>query len=134
MSPLARGVTLIELVVVMMIVAIITAVAVPTYRNYVVRANRSDAKIATLAMAGHLERCFTRYNAYNSANCPVDITNVPSPEQHYRVSAVVTASTFAITATPQEGQASDPCGAFRLTSADERTVGGTEPASECWRR
>ena len=41
-----QGVTLIELVVVMIIVGILTAIAVPSYRNYVLRSQRSDAKDA----------------------------------------------------------------------------------------
>lgn len=128
------GVTLIELLVVVVILAIVTSVAVPAYRNYVVRANRSDAKAATLAMASHLERCFTRYNAYDDANCSVDISNVRSTEGHYLVSAVVDAATFTITAMPQGTQAADPCGSFSLTSSDVKTVGGSEPAARCWAR
>jgi len=130
----SAGFTLIELMVVLVILAILAAVAVPAYRNYVVRANRSDAKVATLAMASHLERCYTRYNAYNDGNCSVDFTNVPSTEGHYLVSAVVNASTFTITATPQGSQAADPCGSFSLTSTDIKTVGGSEPAVRCWAR
>jgi type IV pilus assembly protein PilE len=130
----SRGVTLVELLVVVVIFAIVTSVAVPAYRSYVVRANRSDAKAATLAMASHLERCYTRYNAYNDGNCSVDISDVRSTEGHYLVSAVVNASTFTITATPQGSQTADPCGSFSLTSTDIKTVGGSEPAVRCWAR
>lgn len=130
----SAGVTLVELMVVVVILAILTSVAVPAYRNYVVRANRSDAKAATLAMASQLERCFTRYNAYDDANCSVDISNVRSNEGHYLVSAVVDAQTFTITATPQGTQAEDPCGSFSLTSSDVKTVGGSEPVAHCWAR
>jgi type IV pilus assembly protein PilE len=130
----SAGFTLIELMVVMVILAIVTAIAVPSYRNYVIRANRSDAKAATLAMASQLERCYTRFNAYDDGNCSVDVSDVRSLEGHYLVSAVVDASTFTITATPQGTQAEDPCGSFSLTSSDIKTVGGSEPAAQCWAR
>jgi type IV pilus assembly protein PilE len=128
------GMTLIELLVVVVIIAIVASFAVPAYRNYVIRANRSDAKASTLAMASHLERCYIRFNAYDDANCSVDISNVRSNEGHYLVSAAVDASTFTITATPQGTQVVDPCGSFSLTSSDIKTVGGSEPAVRCWAR
>jgi type IV pilus assembly protein PilE len=134
MKSRAGGVTLVELLVVVTILGIVAAVAIPSYRAYVVRANRSDAKSATLAMASQLERCFTRYNAYDDANCPVTITNVPSPEGHYLLNAEVAASTFTVTATPQGEQAQDPCGSFSLNSSDVRAVGGTESVADCWKR
>jgi type IV pilus assembly protein PilE len=135
MKPRAAGVTLIELLVVVVIIGIISSIAIPSYRNYVIRANRSDAKAATLAMATHLERCFTRYTAYNHAGCSVDITSVPSGEGHYLVTAVRTATTFTITATPQGSQAEDPCGAFTLNASNEKDVSGSgQSAASCWQR
>ncbi len=60
-----RGVTLIELVVVVMIVGILAAVAVPSYRNYVIRSQRSDAKDALLALATQQEKHYLQCNAYS---------------------------------------------------------------------
>jgi type IV pilus assembly protein PilE len=129
------GVTLIELLVVMVIVAILAAIAVPSYRGYVIRASRADAKAATLSMAGSLERCFTRFNAYDDAGCGIDITNVLSGDGHYLVSANVTATTFLVTAVPQGAQAADTgCGNFRLDQANQRSVSGSKGAAECWGR
>jgi prepilin-type N-terminal cleavage/methylation domain-containing protein len=45
-----RGVTLIELVIVTIIVGILAAIAIPSYRSYVLRSQRSDAKDAVLAL------------------------------------------------------------------------------------
>ncbi len=128
------GVTLIELLVVMVVVAILAAIAVPSYRGYVIRASRADAKAATLSMAGVLERCFTRFNAYDGG-CGIDITNVPSGDGHYLLSANVTATTFLVTAVPQGAQAADTgCGSFRLNQANQRSVSGSKGAAECWGR
>jgi type IV pilus assembly protein PilE len=135
MKSTAAGVTLIELMIVVVILGIIAAIAIPGYRSYVVRSNRSDAKTAILAMAGQLERCFTRYNAYDDANCDVPITNVNSSGGHYRVTAVRTASTFSVTATPVGTQGEDPCGSLTLTSSNVRTASGTgQTAATCWQR
>ncbi len=41
-----KGITLIELLLVILIVAILAAIAVPIYTNYMARARRSDAKVA----------------------------------------------------------------------------------------
>ena len=73
-----RGMSLIELMIVVVIVGILAAIAIPSYRAYVIRANRADAKVALLSTAQNLERCYTNSTpyAYNSANCNAA---VPSP-------------------------------------------------------
>ena len=64
-----RGMSLMELLVVMVIVGIISAIAIPGYRQYAMRTHRTDAKVALTSRAAGLERCFTRYPAYNSPDC-----------------------------------------------------------------
>jgi type IV pilus assembly protein PilE len=130
------GVTLIELMTVMVVVAILASIAIPSYRSYAIRASRADGKAAALSMAGTLERCFTRFNAYNNAGCGVTVTNVPSTEGKYLVSATFpTSTTFTVSAVPQGGQASDTgCATLRIDQANQRTVTGSKPATECWSR
>jgi type IV pilus assembly protein PilE len=52
----SRGVTLIELMVVVVIISILMAVAVPSYKSYVLRSHRVEAKTALLDLAGREER------------------------------------------------------------------------------
>jgi len=59
-----RGFTLIELMIAVVIVAILAAVAFPTYQNSVRKSRRAEAKIALLEVAQILERCFTEFNVF----------------------------------------------------------------------
>jgi type IV pilus assembly protein PilE len=139
-----RGVTLMELLVVMAIIGIIAAIAIPSYRRYIVRANRADAKTALLQTAQALERCYTNSvpYAYNSATCVAAVTlPIPVASGLYVIDAGVggvNAQTYTLTATPQGTQAAqDPeCGAFTLTQTGAQSVGGTFAATPdmCWRR
>jgi type IV pilus assembly protein PilE len=141
MNKRQRGFTLMELMVVVVIVALLAALAIPSYRAYVVRANRADAKSALLSTAQTLERCFTNSTpfAYNSATCTAAVT-IPFtvPGGNYIVSVTnLTANTYTLVATPQGGQAGDTrCRNFRLTQAGVQSVTGTMAATpqECWRR
>jgi len=132
----SRGVTLMELLVVMTVLGILAAIAIPTYRNYVIRANRSDAKTALLAAAGVLERCFTQFNSYAAADGCTATFPVASTNGIYRVTAPTqTSIAFALTAAPQGGQTADTdCGNFTLNSANVRGVSGTKTAQQCWGR
>ena len=132
-----RGITLIELMVVVAIVGILAAIAIPAYRAYVVRANRADAKVAIMQTAQNLERCYTNATpyAYNDAACTVPATTLVAAGT-YRINVVANAAAYVITGVPQGAQATgDPlCATFRLSSAGAQTVTGTLPAAQCWRR
>ena len=60
-----QGVTLIELMIVILIVAVLGMVAYPSYQNSMMKTRRSDGISALLSSAQTLERCFTEYNKYN---------------------------------------------------------------------
>lgn len=146
-----KGMTLIELMVAIAIVGILASIAVPAYRNYMIRANRSEAKATLLAAAGALERCYTRFNSYNDDGCTAanDLRGAGfrSETGKYVVKVefpmdeddeVANAGTFVLTATPQGAQAGDDeCGSFTLDSTNRRGVSASEDdavVQRCWSR
>ena len=136
-----RGVTLMELLVVMAVIGILSAIAIPSYRQYVLRTNRSSAKIALSQTAQALERCYNNSTpyAYDSEVCEDAVQVVTdaftTADGLYEISAEVDPQAYTLTATPQDGQAADTkCGNFVLTSANQRSVSGSYSATpnECW--
>lgn len=137
------GVTLMELLTVLVIIAILSAIAVPSYRQYTLRANRSEAKTALLFLSSALERCYTRFNSYvytgdSTTGCTV---NFPQSSENglYTISAApippdtALTRTFVLTATPQGAQTKDTgCATLTLDSTNAKGSTGTKSATECW--
>lgn len=146
-NPMQRGVTLIELVVVVMIVGILAAVAIPSYRNYVIRSQRADAKDALLALSTQLEKHYLQCNDYGDTlaaapDCAArEVQGTAVSENGWYDLAIVApdATGFTVTATPVAGenQAQDTdCQSFSVTDRGVRTAlndGGNNNTEECWR-
>jgi type IV pilus assembly protein PilE len=131
-----RGVTLIELMVVITIIGILVAIAYPGYQSQIQSTRRADGRAALLNAAQALERCFTRFNRYDHDDC--DIANnlvggVTSPQEWYVVTdSAPLANSFALVATPQEAQVADTrCANLTLDGTGARGATGTVPGN-CW--
>ena len=117
-----RGVTLMELMVVVVIIGILSAIAYPSYRAQVRRSNRTEARVALEQTAGALEKCYTRHMAYDQfANCPaanqINAAAIwATPGGLYLIDATVLNGTqFTLRARPQGAQATDTaCAALTL--------------------
>jgi type IV pilus assembly protein PilE len=132
-----RGVTLLELMVVVVIIGILLSIAYPGYQSQIQKTRRADGRATLLDTAQRLERCFTRYNAYNDARCDflADVTaGVVSDQGWYVVTdAAPAASTFSLVATRQNAQTGDTlCGNLTLTDRGVRGATGTAPVTTCW--
>ena len=133
------GFTLVELMIVLVIASILVGIAVPAYTDSVAKGRRAEAKSEVLQAAQTLQRCFTRFNAFNDANCGVVATlngaGITSENGHYTITATtLTATTYTLQAAPQGGQASDDagCGNLTLTSTGTKGVSGTHSVNDCW--
>jgi type IV pilus assembly protein PilE len=129
-----KGFTLIELMIVVAIVAILVALALPSFRDVIRKSRRADAMNAIINIQLAQERWRVNNSTYGTlVNLGI---NAASPEGHYTMS--VTGNTFSnytIVATAAGGQASDKCGNFTLTNTAgviAKTVSGSEAATRCW--
>lgn len=128
----SKGFSLIEMMIVVGIIGILTAVAIGFYGDNVIASNRSEGRAVLSATAGSLEKCKSLYGSYNAANCNV-AASVPT-ESFYTIDTTArTATTFTLTATPVAGksQANDTdCTTMTLTNTGVK--GGTPATNECW--
>ena len=126
-----RGMTLVELMIVVVVVAVLAAIAVPGYRGAMRKAHRAEAKTALTLCAQRLERYFTengRYTGATKALCAAD--EPPSYELQLPEPGAVA---YTLSAVPRGGQSGDACGTFTLDQNGGRGVGGTSlSVAECW--
>jgi len=141
----SRGFTLIEMMIVVALVGILTAVAIPSYQEYMRRGARSEAKAGLLQAAQWMERAATVSGVYptaantNNANFfPSGLRSVPS--NRYAIALPAADSTnvaFVLTATPQNAQTGDKCGTFTLAHNGQRGNTGLKSgatSADCWNR
>lgn len=133
----AAGFTLIELMVTVAIVAILAAIAYPSYSAHVVKTRRGAAAACAMESAHFMERHFTTQLTYAGAVLP-NTACMGELAGHYviRLAAApaVTASTFTVEAVPQGVQASRDtrCGTLSINQAGTRGATGTDGAASCW--
>ena len=146
------GFSLLELMVTVAVVAILAAIAIPAYTDYIHRTNRSEGQALLSDAAAREERYFSDYNQYSVALTNLQYSADPfiSEHQYYKLKATSTdtSSNYTLTVTAQGSQCSDTtssskCDQKCYTMTQTNTgakgsadVGGTANATEpgtCWK-
>ena len=130
-----RGITLIELMIVVVVVSILAAIAYPNYQEFTARAKRNEARAALLRLAVNQERFYLANNSFTTDMTQVGFSSSPATtETGYYVVAVTSAtpSNFSATATYQQGGSeANKCLTFTIDGRGLKTSG---PHTDCWTR
>lgn len=136
MRRIPLGFTLIELLIAVSVIAVLAAIAIPAYQNMVTRSHRAEATTLLMNSAQALERCYTRFYAYNDARCTANPVGRTSEGGFYQITAASTieATAFTLVAAPQGRQVRDTdCGSFTLDQSGRRGLSdeNADP-DQCW--
>jgi type IV pilus assembly protein PilE len=130
------GVTLIELMVVMAIVAILASVAVPSYRRYVLRTNRTDAVRGLTLDAQIMQRCYSQNFTFNLPACTGPLALASANGNYNLAFGNLANNTYTLTATPRGAQVQDTtCASFTLDQTGRQTAldtGNNDQSLVCW--
>jgi type IV pilus assembly protein PilE len=121
---LPTGLSLIELMVALVIIAIVSSVAYPSYQSQMAATRRADAQAVLIEAAQYMERFYTENNRYDqdtlgtAVALPAQLTESPrdAGTKSYDIAVQAsTASTYTLRATPKNNQAGD--GFLELTNS-----------------
>ncbi len=129
-----RGVTLMELMIVVVIIGILIAIAYPSYRQYVAKAKRNEAKAALLQISTMQERFYLQNSTYTAdmtaLGFPVGANFLTDSSSYIVNVTAASPAAFAATATYQKGDAeAGKCATFSIDGVGSKT---STPFDDCW--
>lgn len=101
-----NGFTLIELMITVAIIAIIAAIAYPSYQDSVIKSRRGEAQAEMLNIAQRQQQYLLDMREYANSLATLSVTVPAHVTAHYDISVNATQGpppTFMITATPKAG-------------------------------
>ena len=129
-----RGVTLMELMIVVVIIGILTAIAYPSYRQYAAKAKRNEAKSCLLQIATLQERHYLQNATYTAdmtnLGFPVGANFLTDSTSYVCTVTAANAAAFSATATYQKGDAeAGKCATFTINGVGTKS---STPFDDCW--
>jgi type IV pilus assembly protein PilE len=142
-----RGITLIELMTVVVIVAVLASIAIPSYRSYLLRSQRTDARALLVKVQASQERFLLQQNRYAT---DAELTVTPpqglgqsreSENRFYtlQIAAGATPTEYTLIARPRAGggqQDDDKCVEFSIDQNGIKRAedsSGADVTNDCWR-
>lgn len=132
-----QGVTLIELLIAVGLVAILASISYPAYQEHVRSTRRGEAKAALQELSQFMERKFSADGCYKcSANDTptLPVTQIPRDggTAYYTLqlasSPAVSSTVFTLEAVPSGVMSTDSCGTLKLDQSATKSAAG----SNCW--
>jgi len=147
--PRQAGFTLIEALITAAILAILAAIAIPSYRDQVLKAHRAEAQVLLLDVAARQEHFYLDHKTYTADMTQLGFSSDPiiAPKGHYAVDSAAgptgdIGTSFVATATRRGGQTADTaCGDFTVDSTGTTSTTNYEgydqsppapPPTNCW--
>lgn len=130
-----HGFSLLELLIVMAMIAILTAIAYPLYTSHLVKSRRNQAEIALWHLASQLEAFYSLQSSYQGATLENLGVNTYTDDHSYQLTIQsVTDSSYQITALPlgQQNKTDLHCGILGLNEKGEQSVSGAATPNSCW--
>ncbi|MEM1110605.1 MAG: type IV pilin protein [Pseudomonadota bacterium] len=138
-----KGFTVIELLIVVVLVGILMAIALPAYDEQQRKARRAEAQAALTGLSIALQRYYTEQSPSTYVGATLGGSGIYPNEapidggrKYYDLSAAVTSTSFTISAAPKNSQSGDNCGTLTLTNIGFRDITGAATGTttdDCWR-
>jgi type IV pilus assembly protein PilE len=141
MTDRSRGFTLIELLISIVVLAILASIAIGSYRNSVLRANRTDGTTTLLRISMAEEKYFLQNSQYTTdlaSASPIGLgLSATSPLGYYTLAVTAgatgsIATSWKVTATATGSQLQDVAACQTLTLDGEGTRTPAD-SSGCWK-
>ena len=147
-----RGFTLIELMITVVVLTILAAIALPSYRDSIAKSRRAEARALLTEASQFMQRFYSQNDRFDQSNAatpvatalPADLSRVPrgaaAGTQTYDIGFVansLTANGYSLQAVPRSGgpMSGDRCGSFTLDNIGRRGLSGAATGvlvKDCW--